>query len=54
MYGREVVLESGDIMGREVNNITLTGGHENILEGISDIHNANSKVVVGLDGSNHT
>ena len=44
-YGREAEPEPGDIMGWEVNDITLKGGPDIILEGVSYICNNNSKVV---------
>ena len=45
-------LEQGYVMGLEVNNFTLGGGLESILEGIGDIHYADGEVIGGSDKKN--
>ena len=40
-------------MGWEVTNLTLRGGLESILEGVSDIRNYDSEVVSGSDSDNY-
>ena len=51
-YDREAELEPVYVMGLEVNNITLVGCPEIILECISDVHNVNGEVVSSIDGNN--
>ena len=51
-YGREAELETGYIMGRPVNNITLRGGLGSILEGGSDVYNFDTEVLCCHDGNN--
>ena len=36
-YGREAKIEPGYVMGHTVNNFTLLGSLDSILEGIGDI-----------------
>ena len=49
---RETEIKLGYLMGWAVNNITLKGYLEIILEGVSDIRNANAEVVSDRDGNN--
>ena len=41
-------------MRRAVNNITLIGGLGSILEGVSDVQNADGEVLSGRYGDNQT
>ena len=52
--GREAELEPGYVMGWTVNNLTLIGGLENIMDGIGEIRNTDGEVVGGSDGVNQT
>ena len=54
VYGREAGIEVGDIMGSEVNNLTIRGGLEIIFEVISGVHNTDSKGVGGQNGNKQT
>ena len=49
VYSREEEIEPGYLMGWSVNNFTLGGGLESILEDIGDILNADGDVVGGRD-----
>ena len=52
VYVRGTELEPGYVTGREGKNITILGGLESILEGVSDIHNDDGEVIIGSDGKN--
>ena len=50
--GREAYLEPGNLLGWSVNNTTIGGGLESILEGVSGVCNSDGEVVIGSNSNN--
>ena len=47
-------LETRYVMGWEFNNITLEGGLDSTMEGVSDLRNTNGEVANGINDNKPT